>query len=128
MAGTIPRFFCGVPVYNASEVRTYSGALVQGPFAVPVGGDLHETIPDQRTRAGRDLTDRIYVRAGGVIAILSHDVEIFFSEIRRCPQRNARWIVNGFPFIWPAGDKIGEQNARDRAVRHSVPGISCSHI
>src|SRR6266487_1026879 len=47
VAGTVPRFFGGVPLHDAFEVRAGRRARVQFPALVAVGGDFVQAVPDE---------------------------------------------------------------------------------
>jgi hypothetical protein len=73
-------------VNYATEVRAYSGALVQGAIGIAIGGDLFEAMPDQRSRPRRESVNLLDVSGSRIITVLSRHIEVFFGEFRRCPQ------------------------------------------
>ena len=58
------------------------------------------------------------------VTILQRDVEIFLEECRGRAKRLACRIVQFRPRILPAGDQVGDEHARDRAVCHAITGVA----
>jgi hypothetical protein len=102
MAWTIPGFFRGVPVDDATEVRAYRRALVQRAVTVPIDSYFSEAFPDQLSCAALDLSGSSHISSSRIVAKLSSDVKVLLGEFKCCSQRYAGGIVEGLPFVLPS--------------------------
>src|SRR5688572_3922853 len=124
VARAIPGFLGMVPINDATEMRANRPALVPFASLITIDGNLFQTAADDcaSSRSDRNLSGN--VSAGGPIAILRRDVQVFFGKIFSRAERFSRRIVQSSPRILAALDQVGEQHARDGAVRDAVARVA----
>src|SRR5436190_6144398 len=93
MARTIPGFFRGVPLHNATEVRADGRIFVQLAASVAVDRCFLETIPYEGSCPPPNFVEGIDIAASDIIAVLRNDIEVLAGEFRRRFQRHARGII-----------------------------------
>src|SRR3954468_8391923 len=101
---------------DTTKVRANRRHLVHLAVPVTKTSDLRQTATQDRTAARLDLVGGFYFARRDPIKILRGHVESFFGKIARRTDRFPRWVVERFPGILLAKDKIGKQHAGNGPV------------
>src|SRR5688500_16274876 len=100
------------------------GTLVNVALLVPIHGNLLRAFPDDRTRAGRNVTQAVDVSLRCPVGVLSSDVEVLLEELGSSAEGFSGRIIDPGPRILSPENEIRQENTGDRSVSHSVSGIA----
>src|SRR5215210_3260508 len=91
---------------------------------IAVDRDLSSSGAKHCSLAGLDLLEVAGVARGEPVLVLFADVQVLLQIFRRSAELDARRIVELGPLVLATLDQLVEDNAGNRAVCHSVPGVS----